>query len=506
MKTQPYWESTAEILQFGPLKKSISVDVAVIGGGITGVTAAYLLKKAGASFALLEKGGFAGGETSHTTAHLTYVTDLRIKELARDFGLDHARAAWDAGQAAMDQIFKIVESEKIACEFAWVPGYLHAPPGEPDSETAQRLKEDAQLAAELGFGAAYMKSIPLMNRPGVRFSNQAKFHPRKYIAGLLAKLHGRGCHVYGQTEVSEIAEEPLRVKANGNEVRCAHVFIATHVPLQGLSGTLGATLFQTKLIPTTSYAIGAKIHKDEAPEASFWDTGDPYDYLRIDRHSGNDYAIFGGEDHKTGQISNPEERYASLEKKLHALIPGAVIDHYWSGQVIETVDGLPFIGETAPRQLVATGFSGNGMTLGTIGAIMARDAITGKRNPWKNLFSVDRKKLASAWDYLKENKDYPYYMIKDRLFGAGSQSLRGIRRGQGKVVIIKGEKVAASRNDDGRLTFKSAICTHMGCLLRWNKTEKTWDCPCHGSRFDANGKVIAGPAETHLEDIEPTKD
>jgi glycine/D-amino acid oxidase-like deaminating enzyme/nitrite reductase/ring-hydroxylating ferredoxin subunit len=502
MNTTPYWIESKNLPKSAALRRDLKVDVVVIGGGITGVTAAYLLKKSGATVALLERDRFASAETGHTTAHLTYVTDLRLQELIANFGSDHAQATWDAGQAAIEQIHEICETERIACDFRWVPGYLHAPAGKANEDESAALRNDAELARELGFEAAFLENAPFVNRPGIRFANQAIFNPRKYVAGLLKTIRGDDSHAFEQTNVDEIQEEPLGVKANGRVIHCKHVFIATHVPLQGAAGTLSAALFQTKLAPYSTYAVGAKVPQGAAPQSSFWDTGTPYFYLRIDRKKGFDYAILGGADHKTGQARDPERHYAKVEKRLRQLFPNAEIDHHWSGQVIESNDGLPFIGETAPHQFVATGFSGNGMTLGTVAAMMIRDAVNGRKNPWSQLFDVNRKKfLGGAWNYLKENKDYPYYLLKDLFTRPSANFPRSIKRGEGKIVLREGAKVAAYRDEHGKLTVKSAICPHLGCVVNWNGVEKTWDCPCHGSRFMATGEVIAGPAETPLQDV-----
>jgi Rieske Fe-S protein len=249
----------------------------------------------------------------------------------------------------------------------------------------------------------------------------------------------------------------------------------------------------------STYAIGARLPAGAVPEALFWDTADPYRYLRIDRREGYDYAVFGGKDHKTGQETDTAKRYADLEKMLRGICPESVVAHRWSGQVIEPTDGLPYIGETAEGQFVATGFAGNGMTFGTIAAFMVRDAILGLTNPWRDLFSVERKKLSALWDYLKENKDYPYYLIKQRLSSAEGASMDDVGREQGKILRIDGKKVAVYRDGSGQVTKLSPVCTHMGCIVAWNPAEKTWDCPCHGSRFHPTGDVFAGPAEEGLE-------
>lgn len=501
MDTTPFWENTARLKKYPKLSRNLDVDVVVVGGGITGLTAAYLLKKAGASVALLERERFTAIDTGHTTAHLTYVTDTRISELVKSFGRDHARAVWDSGRAALDQIEKIVGSEEIDCEYGHVPGFLHAPVSGSDKNEVTRLKRDAELAAKLGFDVKFVQEAPLVEMPALRFADQAKFHPRKYARGLLKAIDGRGSHLFEATEVTEINTKPLSVKANGHTIRCTHLFIATHVPLQGITGTVSAALFQSKLSPYTSYAIGARIPRNVVPESSFWDTGTPYDYLRVDRRRGHDYAIFGGADHKTGQKGSPEKNFTQLEQRLKKLIPAAVVDHHWSGQVIETNDGLPFIGETAPKQFVATGFSGNGMTFGTLGAMMVSEAIAGHVSPWTTLYDPNRKMIHGAWDYVKENLDYPYYILKDFFSKPPESSLRSIKRREGKIIISEGKKVAASRDAQGKLSMCSAVCTHLGCLVRWNSAEQTWDCPCHGSRFKATGEVIAGPAETALEKV-----
>lgn len=499
MNNTSYWADTARLPKFLPLRRDLDVDVTVIGGGIMGVTAAYLLIEAGATVALIERDRFGGGETAHTTAHLTYVTDMRLCELVKTFGRPHAQATWDAGMAAINQIREIIEKESLACEFHWLPGYLHAAADKStDAEEISALQEDALLAAEFGFDASFVERAPFVEQPGIRFANQAIFHPQKYIAGLLKLLKKRGCQLFENTEAGEIQASPAMVKANGHKIRCKFVVMGTHVPLQGATGTVNAALFQTKLAAYSTYALGAHIPKGTAPQASFWDTADPYFYLRIEHKKTHDYAILGGADHKTGQTRDPERHYARVEKRLRQILPQAKIDHRWSGQVIETNDGLPLMGETAHRQFVATGFAGNGMTFGTLGAMMAADVYAGRKNPWSELFNVNRKKLSSAWDYLVENKDYPFYMAKEWLAKPDADSSRGIKPGEGKIVRLGLSKVAVYRNEKGKLSVKSAVCTHMGCIVRWNATEKTWDCPCHGSRFHPTGEVMAGPAETPL--------
>jgi nitrite reductase/ring-hydroxylating ferredoxin subunit len=249
--------------------------------------------------------------------------------------------------------------------------------------------------------------------------------------------------------------------------------------------------------------VAGRVAKGVVPDVLLWDTADPYRYFRVESHRGHDVVILGGEDHKTGQAGDTEQRYARLEQALAALVPGVELTHRWSGQVIETPDGLPYIGATAEHQYAGTGYAGNGLTFGTLAGMMIADRILGRANPWADLFDAGRKAVRHGlWDYLKENTSYPYYLILDRFAGAEGRSLRAVKRGEGKVVERNGKKVAAYRDPAGAFTVRSATCTHMGCLVRWNPSEKTWDCPCHGSRFATDGKVISGPAESPLRDGE----
>jgi glycine/D-amino acid oxidase-like deaminating enzyme/nitrite reductase/ring-hydroxylating ferredoxin subunit len=499
MTTIPFWIDSAPIKRFPALGKNINVDVLVIGAGITGITTAYGLKKAGLTVALIERERVASIDTGHTTAHLTYITDVGLRELADNFGSDHGQAAWDAGAAAVDEIERIVQEEEIECDFTRVPAYLHLCVDGVSERKISSLKKEARLAAKLGFDAVYLERVPYFSVPGVRFPNQAKFHPRKYLRPLVMKIPGNGSHVCEKSAVTEFDAEKRRAKVNRYWIGFDRVVMATNNPLVGLASITSATLFQTKLSLYTSYAIGARVSSGTIPEALFWDTREPYDYMRVDQHRGFDYVVYGGEDHKTGQKRKTQKAYARLLARLKKIVPDARVDHRWSGQIISTPDGLPYIGENAEHQFIATGFCGNGITFGTISAMMARDWATGRKNPWRDLFAVDRKKIKGAtWNYLRENKDYPYYMIKDRIARPESDSVRRLKRGEGMIVGSRTKKIAVFRDRKGQIHKLSPVCPHLGCHVGWNSPESTWDCPCHGSRFKPGGEVIAGPAEEAL--------
>lgn len=501
--TTPYWSDSASLSTFPKLQRDQRVDVVVVGGGVTGLTAAYLLTKAGKTVALLERARCAQVDTGHTSAHLTMVTDERLVDLVKRFGRDHAQAVWDAGLAAISQIDSSVREHEIDCAFEWVDAYLHAPPGQVKRGVSARFEEEVTLATDLGFDATFVPDVPLVAGPGICFDGQARFHPRKYLAGLVRAISDAGGHIYEHSTADEFSTDPLGVKVNGCTLRCEDIILATHNPLVGVSGMVSATGFQTKLALYTSYVIAGRVPRGSVPDALFWDTADPYHYLRVETHRDHDLIIFGGEDHKTGQVRHTTECYDRLADTLTKLVPDVDLTHRWSGQVIETPDGLPYIGQTADHQYVATGFSGNGMTFGTLGAMIASDAILGRSNPWADLFEPGRSALRrQAWEYVKENADYPYYLIRDRFAGSEGRSLRTVKRGQGKVITREGAKVAVYRDERGATTVRSATCTHMGCVVGWNDAERTWDCPCHGSRFKPNGDVLSGPAESPLAKVE----
>jgi glycine/D-amino acid oxidase-like deaminating enzyme/nitrite reductase/ring-hydroxylating ferredoxin subunit len=497
--TLPLWSDTAPFPRFSKLERDEEVDVLIVGAGITGLTAAYLLTLAGKRAAVLERERCAEIDTGHTSAHVTMVTDLTLSELAKTFGRDHAQAVWDAGLASIAQIDSVVRAEQIECDFAWVPGYLHAPLGSTVPTDSSMFRDEAALANELGFDAAFVDDVPFVGGPGIRYADQARFHPRKYLAGVARAIADRGGMIFEATKADEFSDQPLAVAANGRTIVFRDVVLATHTPLIGNASILHAALFQTKLFLYTSYVLAADVEKGRVPDALFWDTADPYHYLRLEHRRDRDVVIFGGEDHKTAQAADTNACFERLERTLTSMIGDVRVTHRWSGQVIETSDRLPYIGDTADHQFAGTGYSGNGLTFGTLAGMMATDRILGQSNPWRELFDPGRKKIRGGlWNYLTENKDYPYYMIRDRFAGADGKSVRAVPRGAGRVIDLDGKPTAVYRAPDGSTTKLSAVCTHMACNVEWNEAEKTWDCPCHGSRFRIDGKAIAGPAESPL--------
>src|SRR5262245_60097269 len=352
--TQPFWIDDATFPFYPRLERDESVDVVVVGGGITGLTSAYLLTQEGCSVAVLERERCAQIDTGHTSAHLTMVTDRSLSDLVDTHGRDHARAVWDAGLAAMGQIATNVVDLAIDCDFAWVPGYLHAPLGE-NGHSAAAFETEAALANELGFDAEYVDAVPFVGGPGVRFADQARFQPRAYLAALARAIVDRGGLIFERCAAQAFSDRPVSVTAGGHTIACQSIVIATHNPIAGNAGTLGATLFQTKLSLYTSYVVGGRVSKGHVPDALFWDTQDPYHYLRVEPRRDHDYVIFGGEDHKTGQVRDTNGCFDRLERTLRSMIGGVEITHRWSGQVVEAFDGLPYIGEADAQPVTCHG-------------------------------------------------------------------------------------------------------------------------------------------------------
>jgi glycine/D-amino acid oxidase-like deaminating enzyme/nitrite reductase/ring-hydroxylating ferredoxin subunit len=475
----------------------LTVDVAVVGAGITGVTAALLLKRAGLRVAVLESRRLGSGESKRTTAHLTQVLDLRFRRLRSRFGHDGAALALEGHRAAIDQIDSLTKELKIDCDFVRVSGYLVA----ETPEEVEELEDEASVARELGLAPRLVGSVPLPLRiaRALVLDHQAQFQPRAYLDALAEQVDGGGSRIYETTHVQDIEDgEPCRVVTDRGVVTAGAVVVASGVPVSN------QVFIHLKLAAYRSYAIAAKLPAPAAP-GLLWDMKDPYHYVRGQVVNGVPYLIVGGEDHKVGEEDDTTAPFDRLEAYAAERlgVPVAATDFRWAGQIIESADGLPYVGRNSfsKHLFVATGYAGNGITGGTWAGSVLADQVRGVANRWSKLLDATRiKPLASAGAVASENVDYPKHLIADRLVPLGHRGALGdIPPGEGAVLSIQGVKLAVYRNGEGGLSGLSPVCPHMGCFVHWNSAEKSWDCPCHGSRFDVHGAVLNGPAVSALQ-------
>ena len=505
VNTLSLWLSAASKHRHGQLKGRIHVDTVVVGGGITGLTTALTLKRAGRSVAVLEQSRIGGGESGHTTSHLTEAVDARYEYLIASFGLETAQQVKEVSRSAIERIESWTLELGISCHFKRVPAYLYA---ENDVQAA-RLEREVQAWKRCGFSPGAVSEVPLAFknriRSAYRLNDQAQMHPVDYLEALAEAVHGGGCHVFENTPVSEIHEDdPCWVSSPLGEVIARDLVIATNTPISN------RFMLHTKVHSYRSYALGFVVEPEDFPDAAlFWDLEEPYHYIRTAESStGEKLVILGGEDHKVGTEPDTRVRFRNLEKYARERFRVKSVHCRWSGQIMESIDGLPYIGlnPMSDKLYVATGYSGNGMTFGTAAGLLIADQILGCTNPWTSLFDPGRiRPLASASSFVRENLDFPRYWIRDHLAPAEVVDIEQIAAGEGKVIKVDGEKVAVFRDPEGGYRACSAICPHLGCQVHWNTAEKSWDCPCHGSRFDTCGRVLNGPAIQPLEPVEESK-
>jgi glycine/D-amino acid oxidase-like deaminating enzyme/nitrite reductase/ring-hydroxylating ferredoxin subunit len=482
---------------FRPLKRNCKVDVCIVGAGIAGLTTAYLLAREGKKVAVLDATDVGGGETGRTTAHLSDALDDRYFNIERVFGEDGSKLAAQSHRAAIDKIEAIARAEKIDCDFARLDGFLFTPPGESTSILEREL-----IAARV----AGLKDVQLVPRAPLEydtgqclcFPRQGQFHPMKYLNGLAAAIQRLGgrIHVHSPVEQIEGGGHAFVRTRNRHTVHAQAIVVATNTPVNDMFA------MHTKQYPYRTYAVAFPIRRGSVTAALYWDTEDPYHYIRTQPYTKTeDYLIVGGEDHKTGQERDPEECFQRLTNWTRRRFPQAKeVMVSWSGQVQEPMDYLAYIGRNPGDETnvyIVTGNSGHGMTHGTIAGMLLTDLIMGRENPWEKLYDPARKTLSSAGTFLSENANVARQYL-DWILPASFKSVDDIKPDQGVVVQRGLSKMAVYRDDAGQLHELSASCPHLGCMVHWNSAEKTWDCPCHGSRFSCVGKVINGPALTDL--------
>lgn len=497
------WTASAKLPNYPSLRDTVTTDTCVIGGGMAGLCTAYRLAKAGQSVVVLTQAGLGDSETAHTTAHLTNILDERYFDLEKLHGEETMRLASESHAAAVDWIEQTAREEEIDCDFERCDGYLFSTPGESDDALQREFETTRHLGLLPERLPAGVMPLPI-EAASLRFPRQGRFHPLKFAAGLVRAIERMNGRIYCDTHVDHVqAGMPTEVSSANGAVKARAVVVASGSPISNL------VVLQTKQAAYRTYVIGANMTPDAISNGLFWDTDSPYHYVRThsvesDDGKGRVLLIVGGEDHKTGQAADTEERYDRLEDWMRHHFPMAgEVEYRWSGQILEPIDGLAYIGRNPgdSNVYVVTGTSGNGITYGAIGGLLVSDLILSRENPWAKAYSPSRITLGSAAHYLHENLNVAAYYTELATPGE-VVNVNEILPDSGAVIRRGLHKHAVYRDESGNLHRYSAVCQHLHCIVHWNSAERSWDCPCHGSRYDRFGKLINGPSLKNLQPID----
>lgn len=495
------WLGTVQdIPSFPKLETDIEVDVTVVGGGIAGITTAYLLSKEGKKVALLEAGKLLSGTTGHTTAKVTAQHHLIYDELIKQEGLEQAKLYYEANEEASKLIKSIIEQHQIDCGYKEQDAYVFT----NQEEYIQKLKNEISAYEKIGIKGAYVDSIPLKNISAiaaVRMDKQFQFNPLQYMKALVEQLKEAGCQLYEQTTAIDIDSDPqLIVKTErGATVTSKHIAICTHYPFYD-----GLGLYFSRMYAERSYALAIKTNIDY-PDGMYISAEEPSRSIRsATTPEGEPLLIIGGQNHKTGQGTCTFNHYEILQEYAAKMFNANEIAYRWSAQDLVTGDKIPYIGRItsfAKNVYVATGFKKWGMTTSTVAAMLISDLIQDKQNKYEDLFSPARSmSLKTVTNLIVENLDVAKHLIGGKLEFANRRPEQ-LANDEGAAVTVNGKRAGAYRDEDGKLFVLDTTCTHMGCEVEWNHGERTWDCPCHGSRFSFTGEVIEGPAQLPLKTI-----
>lgn len=491
-RNKSLWVTTTEPIEYGHLQPPVTVDVAVIGGGISGLTLARLLAADGVAVAVVEAGPLCAGATGYTTAKVTSLHSLIYAKIERSFSAETAAVYAAANEAAVAKVANLVEVDVIDCDLEAAAAYTYT---ESDDGIAD-IEAEVEAAQRAGLAASITTEVdlPYPVKAAVRVEVQYQFHPRKYCLGLAAAILRDGGTIFDRTRALNVDEKSSTVTTDRGTVQARAVVLATHLPFPASGG------FFARTTPMRSYALAARIN-GERPRAMYITVDDP---KRSVRSTPDGWVIVGGEGHKVGQDGDTTSRYATLEAWARERFEVASIGDRWSAQDYATADGLPYVGRLTPPSknvFVATGYGKWGMTNGTVAAMILADLIAGRDNPWAATFDSTRLAVRqSAKNVLSGGVDVAKHLVGDRVSSLRAPSAEDLKPGSGGVVELDGDTVAAFRDEDGTLCAVSATCTHLGCRVSFNTAERTWDCPCHGSRFALDGSVIEGPA---VEDLAP---
>lgn len=494
--TESYWRTDIEFPEFPSLEENLDVDVVIVGGGITGITSAYLLVNEGLKVAVLEAGIVLNGTTGHTTAKITSQHDLIYDEFIRNIGRSNARLYYEANKEALDFIKETVEKHDIDCDFSNQDAYLFA----TTEKYAKKVEKEAVAYEKLGIAGGLVDTIPfdIDIQNALVMKGQAQFHPTKYLVHLIQLIKDKGGLIFEHTVAVNIetGDHPTVLTREGPSVTAKHVLVCSHFPFYE-----GLGLYSTRMYADRSYALAVKTKK-KFPGGIYISADEPNRSLRAVEVNGEELVLIVGESHKTGQGVETMEHYKALETFGEEVFGLEEIVYRWSAQDLITLDKLPYIGEITPGQpniLIATGYRKWGMSNGTAAALLFRDMIVGNENTFQKLYAPSRFYAhPSLKNFLVENANVVGQLIKGKL-DSPRTSPESLDKGEGAVITMDGHRKGAYRDDEGQLHIVDTTCTHIGCEVEWNNGDRTWDCPCHGSRFSHTGEVIEGPAEKPLQ-------
>ena len=495
-QTESYWVASEAGRDFPAQSEDLTVDVAVIGAGIVGIVAATLLKEAGKSVALLDARKLVHGATGHTTAKLTSSHSLIYSHLVKSFGLEGARTYGEANEAGLNWVGDRVEKDGIRCGFERRPNFVYT----EDDAHVEELRQEANDARAAGLPASFVTEcdLPYPVKGAVRFESQAQFHPRGFLLPLAERVTGSGSYVFENTAAVGLDEdERCVVKTEHGGIECEAVVVATHLPV------FDRGLFFAKAHPYISYAVAGRVDASRAPSGMYISHGGSTKSIRSIPTENGRLLLVGGNGHHVGTESKTENNYSDLEEMGQRFWDVDDFPYRWSTHDYVSVDKVPFIGRftrASDRVQVATGFGKWGLAAGVAAAMIISDRILGRENSWSSFFDAKRVHLAQARSGLVENAKVGLHFFGDRL--PRGDSLEDLGPNEGTVAGSGIHKIAAYRDETGELHKMSAVCTHLGCIVRWNSADKTFDCPCHGSRFDARGRVLDGPAIHDLKRLE----
>ena len=499
-RTRSLWMSPEPFYEAPRLSGDLRCDVVIVGAGIAGLSVAYELATAGQKVVVVDRGAIGGGMTSRTTAHLAPICDDGIPSLIRLRGEEVARLFHESQQAAVDRIEAIVDQRNISCDYRRLDGFLFPAPGMDRATARDQINEEYTAAHEIGVDVERINGVPLKgfeNVAALRYPHQATFHPMKYLRGLISAIEAHGGKLFSDSAVTKIDErqDGVCVHTDAGSVTASKAVFATNSPINNW------VVLHSKMAPYRTYAMSFTLPKGALPDALYWDTANPYHYVRLNPGPKSvDHLIVGGADHKSGEADDGDVRFEAIEAWIRALVPtlGDAV-HRWSGQILETIDYCGFIGQNPGNKhvYVATGDSGQGMTHGALAGLLIKDLILSGESRWKAVYEPDRMPPATTLNYISENvtaiKNFAEYLLPSEL-----DSVDELKPGEGGIIRDGMAKIAASRDLDGKLHLCSAVCTHLGCHVHWNSTEQCWDCPCHGSQFAPDGSVLNGPALASL--------